>query len=60
MCYRAVLSVGGLNAVQQETALRSLPDIVVATPGRLIDHVRNAKGVNLDDVEIFIMDEADR
>eukprot|EP00172_Hildenbrandia_rubra_P001677 Plantae.Rhodophyta-Hildenbrandia_rubra.ctg2247.p1 GENE.Plantae.Rhodophyta-Hildenbrandia_rubra.ctg2247~~Plantae.Rhodophyta-Hildenbrandia_rubra.ctg2247.p1 ORF type:complete len:659 (-),score=162.08 Plantae.Rhodophyta-Hildenbrandia_rubra.ctg2247:1322-3298(-) len=57
---RAALIVGGLSSKAQETALRSNPEVVVATPGRLIDHVRNARGFALDDVEVFIMDEADR
>lgn len=35
-------------------------DIVVATPGRLIDHVRNTQSVDLDNIEILILDEADR
>ncbi|KAJ8905000.1 hypothetical protein NDN08_001512 [Rhodosorus marinus] len=57
---RAGLAVGGLSNKAQEAALRSRPDILVATPGRLIDHIRNAQGFSLEDVEILIMDEADR
>mmetsp|Transcript_34663 Transcript_34663/g.55440 ORF Transcript_34663/g.55440 Transcript_34663/m.55440 type:complete len:899 (+) Transcript_34663:106-2802(+) len=52
--------VGGLSMSMQAMELRSRPDIVVATPGRLIDHVRNTQSVDLDDVEILILDEADR
>lgn len=44
----------------QETALRSMPDIVVATPGRMIDHLRNSMSVDLDDLAVLILDEADR
>lgn len=44
----------------QEAALRSLPDIVVATPGRMIDHLRNSMSVDLDDLAVLILDEADR
>lgn len=33
---------------------------MVCTPGRLIDHVRNTQSVDLDDVEILVLDEADR
>lgn len=54
------LAVGGLNLRQQEQQLRSRPDIVVATPGRLIDHIRNSASFSLDALEILIMDEADR
>mmetsp|Transcript_21369 Transcript_21369/g.41893 ORF Transcript_21369/g.41893 Transcript_21369/m.41893 type:complete len:1005 (-) Transcript_21369:153-3167(-) len=52
--------VGGLSMDAQAMELRARPDIVVATPGRLIDHVLNTKSVDLDDVEILILDEADR
>lgn len=44
----------------QEAALRSMPDIVVATPGRMIDHLRNSMSVDLDDLAVLILDEADR
>ncbi|RKP08923.1 P-loop containing nucleoside triphosphate hydrolase protein [Thamnocephalis sphaerospora] len=54
------LCVGGLSLKVQETELRQKPDVVIATPGRLIDHVRNSQSFNLDSVEILVMDEADR
>lgn len=54
------LAVGGLNLRQQEQQLKTRPDIVVATPGRLIDHIRNSASFSLDALEILIMDEADR
>jgi len=57
---RTGLVVGGLSNKTQEAAIRARPDILVATPGRLIDHVRNAQGFSLDDIEILILDEADR
>lgn len=44
----------------QEAALRTLPDIVVATPGRMIDHLRNTMSVHLDELAVLILDEADR
>lgn len=44
----------------QEAALRSMPDIVVATPGRMIDHLRNSMSVDLEDLAVLILDEADR
>ncbi|KAL6995859.1 DEAD-box ATP-dependent RNA helicase 28, variant 2 [Sarracenia purpurea var. burkii] len=52
--------VGGLSTKTQETALRSMPDVVVATPGRMIDHLRNSMSIDLDDLAVLILDEADR
>lgn len=54
------LAVGGLNLRQQEQELKQRPDIVIATPGRIIDHLRNSASFNVDNVEILIVDEADR
>lgn len=53
-------AIGGLNLKQQEKALKSRPDIVIATPGRFIDHVRNSPSFQVDGVEILVIDEADR
>lgn len=57
---RVAQAVGGLNLKQQEQVLKSRPDIVVATPGRFIDHVRNSPSFQVDAVEILVIDEADR
>ena len=57
---RAVLVVGGLSANVQAAALRTRPEIVVATPGRVIDHVRNTHSFGLEDLATLILDEADR
>ncbi|KAK8971140.1 DEAD-box ATP-dependent RNA helicase 28 [Platanthera guangdongensis] len=57
---RCCLVVGGLSSKVQEAALRSMPDIVVATPGRIIDHLRNSQSVGLEDLAVLILDEADR
>jgi len=54
------LAAGGLDLKSQEAALRKNPDIVVATPGRLIDHLHNAPSFDLQMVEILVLDEADR
>ena len=54
------LSVGGLDLRLQEAALRKSPDIVIATPGRLIDHIKNTPSFTLDSIEVLILDEADR
>ncbi|KAG7929256.1 hypothetical protein KL934_005314 [Ogataea polymorpha] len=54
------LAVGGLNLRQQEQELKKRPDIVIATPGRLIDHIRNSVSFNVESVEVLVFDEADR
>lgn len=54
------LAIGGLNLKAQEAELRTRPDVIIATPGRFIDHMRNTAGVAVDTIEIFVMDEADR
>jgi len=50
---------GGVNQNPQTTALRAGVDILVATPGRLLD-LMNQGYISLKDVEIFVLDEADR
>ncbi len=51
--------VGGASIGVQTRNLRRGCDIVVATPGRLIDHIQQ-RNVNLSNVEILVLDEADR
>lgn len=41
----------------QEAELRARPDIVVCTPGRMVDHLTNSASVHMDDVEILVLDE---
>jgi len=50
---------GGVNQNPQTNALRAGVDILVATPGRLLD-LMNQGYISLKDVEIFVLDEADR
>jgi len=50
---------GGVSQKPQESALRAGVDIVVATPGRLMDHMRH-ESVNFAGLEILVLDEADR
>ncbi|XP_060074187.1 probable ATP-dependent RNA helicase DDX27 [Ylistrum balloti] len=54
------LSTGGLDLKAQEAALRLNPDIVIATPGRLLDHLQNSPNFGLNSIEILVLDEADR
>ncbi|CBY09008.1 unnamed protein product [Oikopleura dioica] len=53
-------AAGGLDLVQQTQVLRRDPDILVATPGRLIDHLHNTPNFSLQEIEILVLDEADR
>jgi ATP-dependent RNA helicase RhlE len=50
---------GGVPIEPQERALRQGVDVVVATPGRLIDHLER-QNVVFDDLEVLVLDEADR
>ncbi|KXX76889.1 ATP-dependent RNA helicase drs1 [Madurella mycetomatis] len=54
------LAVGGLSLKVQEAELRLRPDVVIATPGRFIDHMRNSASFATETVEILVLDEADR
>jgi ATP-dependent RNA helicase RhlE len=56
---RTAVIVGGLGMRPQEQALRAGVDIVVATPGRLLDHLRQGSA-RLGGVEHLVLDEADR
>ena len=56
---KSVLLHGGVGYGKQRDALKSGIDIVVATPGRLLDHV-GQKTLTLKDIEVHILDEADR
>jgi ATP-dependent RNA helicase RhlE len=55
----ATVIVGGADMAQQERALRQGPDILVCTPGRVLDHMWRGS-INLLAMEIFVLDEADR
>jgi ATP-dependent RNA helicase RhlE len=50
---------GGVPLDPQERALRDGVDVIVATPGRLIDHMER-ENVTFDDLEVLVLDEADR
>ena len=56
---RSMEIYGGVSARPQISKIRRGVDIVIATPGRLLDHVRQGN-INLSGVEMFVLDEADR
>ncbi|RDL31975.1 uncharacterized protein BP5553_09377 [Venustampulla echinocandica] len=57
---RCALLIGGLDMVSQSIALGKKPHVVVATPGRLLDHLENTKGFSLRQLKYLVLDEADR
>ncbi|KAJ5140118.1 ribosomal RNA processing protein [Penicillium atrosanguineum] len=57
---RTAVIVGGMDMVPQSIALGKKPHIIVATPGRLLDHLENTKGFSLRGMKYLVMDEADR
>lgn len=52
--------VGGIDMMTQALMLAKKPHIIIATPGRLVDHLENTKGFNLRSLKFLVMDEADR
>lgn len=52
--------VGGFSLREQENILKQRPDVIIATPGRFIDHMRNSASFTIDTLEILVLDEADR
>jgi ATP-dependent RNA helicase RhlE len=56
---RTAVIFGGVNMLPQTEALRRGVEVLVATPGRLLDHAQQ-KTLNLSQVEVFVLDEADR
>jgi ATP-dependent RNA helicase RhlE len=60
--YAGVSSVkvyGGVSMHDQRLALRAGAQVVIATPGRLLDHI-GRRNVNFNDLEMLVLDEADR
>ncbi|PCI40381.1 MAG: RNA helicase [Elusimicrobia bacterium] len=59
---RCLLVIGGESMGRQISEMHSTKglDVVIATPGRLLDHLRNTRGFDLKGVETVVLDEADR
>lgn len=57
---KCAVIVGGMDMVSQALQLAKKPHILIATPGRLVDHLENTKGFNLKAIKYLVMDEADR
>ena len=56
----SVCITGGVDMMSQAIALARQPHIIVATPGRLVDHLENTKGFSMRSLKYLVMDEADR
>lgn len=57
---RCTLLIGAVDMISQAIALAKKPHVVVATPGRLVDHLENTKGFSLRQLKYLVLDEADR
>jgi len=58
---RGVLITGGYKNMHAQAAeLRTQPDVIIATPGRLLDHLTNSRGITIDHIFSLVLDEADR
>ena len=55
---RSLAIYGGQDIGRQIRALKRKPQIIIGTPGRLLDHI-NRKTIRLDDVQTVVLDEAD-
>ena len=56
---RSTVVFGGVDIKEQKAAVRAGVEILVATPGRLLDHIEQ-KNLSLNQVEVLVLDEADR
>jgi ATP-dependent RNA helicase RhlE len=56
---RSAVIIGGLSMSAQQEALRRKPEVIIATPGRLVDHLQQGT-VDLSQIEMLVLDEADR
>eukprot|EP00939_MAST-03C_sp_MAST-3C-sp1_P004203 g4203.t1 len=57
---KCVTVVGGVDIMTQAIALAKRPHVIVATPGRLVDHLEHTKGFSLRTIKFLVLDEADR
>lgn len=57
---KTCLLVGGASLNKQTSELKLKPDIIIGTPGRIIDHLLNTPSFGLETIEILVLDEADR
>lgn len=51
---------GGVDILSQSLQLAKKPNIIVGTPGRILDHLKNTSGFNLNNLKYLVFDEADK
>lgn len=52
---KCVVIVGGMDMMSQAIMLAKKPHIIIATPGRLVDHLENTKGFNLKALKFLVI-----
>jgi ATP-dependent RNA helicase DDX27 len=56
----ACLVIGASSVQKQESQLRNFPEVVIATPGRLLDLLTNSMSFGLENLQMLVFDEADK
>lgn len=56
----AGLAIGGIDIAQNTNMVQRQPEIIIGTPGRIVDLMKNTNYLDLSIIEIIIIDEADR
>jgi len=57
---KTVVLVGGMDMMGQSISIGKNPHVIIATPGRLVDHLENTKGFSLSKLKYLVLDEADK
>ena len=57
---KSVTIIGGVDRVQQAIKLQKKQHVIIATPGRILDHLITCKGFKLHNLKFLVLDEADR
>lgn len=52
----SVVLYGGVDPMKQVIELSKKPSVIISTPGRLLDHLNNTKGFNVNKLKYFVMD----
>ncbi|XP_074605149.1 putative ATP-dependent RNA helicase DDX47 isoform X2 [Brevipalpus obovatus] len=57
---KTAVIVGGMDMMTQQIALMKKPHVIISTPGRLVDHLKQTKGFHLRTLKFLVLDEADK